>query len=445
MLDNLPEPTCQVPPEPVPVQFQGYIDERSQYHVTGWLRNLADLTERVPYQVRLPDTGEVLASGVASALMPAMRGWEGDDGLHGFYARFSRPVSPAEQATLAVQPPAGPPLGVSSRLVEDFAPCIYIIMDVVDNCNLRCPFCIYDYSKTFKTNMMTQETFDAVVRLAGKVTVGNFWFSCLHEPTLHPRFMDYIEQVPGQYRDRIFFTSNLAKRMPETFFNRLAASGVHHVNVSIESRDPAVYERMRKGARHRIFQENWDRLVKAFKDASAPPMLRYISLAYKSNLRELPDLVEHLLNERAGVQIEIRATYDFWHIGQTFRQSEYLDQAEWQWLRDRLAGFSKEQLALELPRDLDNPDFDAALAASLADGRAGAEPEAVGVPASFINSPPPGYLPGRYGLRVFWDGQVAVQRVWGDPTAPPGPEIVMAETNIREITDLDAFFCGLPS
>ena len=133
MLDNLPEPASQAPPEPVPVQFQGYIDERSQYHVTGWLRNLADLTERVPYQVRLPDTGEVLAAGVASALMPAMRGWEGDDGLHGFYARFSRPVSPAEQATLAVQPPSGPPLGVSSRLVEDFAPCIYIIMDVVDN------------------------------------------------------------------------------------------------------------------------------------------------------------------------------------------------------------------------------------------------------------------------------------------------------------------------
>lgn len=52
-----------------------------------------------------------------------------------------------------------------------------------------------------------------------------FWFSCLHEPTLHPKLKDYIEKVPEIYRNKIFFTTNLAKRMSDQFLIGLLIPG----------------------------------------------------------------------------------------------------------------------------------------------------------------------------------------------------------------------------
>jgi molybdenum cofactor biosynthesis enzyme MoaA len=58
-------------------------------------------------------------------------------------------------------------------------------MNIVDNCNLRCPFCLYDYVTTFRTNVMSDAVFEAALRLLPYVGPGHFWLSCLHEPILH--------------------------------------------------------------------------------------------------------------------------------------------------------------------------------------------------------------------------------------------------------------------
>ncbi|EQD45607.1 molybdenum cofactor biosynthesis protein A, partial [mine drainage metagenome] len=163
------------------------------------------------------------------------------------------------------------------------------------------------------------ETIAAALRFLPFVAEGKFWFSCLHEPTLHPQLMAFIDKAPREYRRKIFYTTNLAKRMPQAYFAWLADSGLHNINVSIESRNPALYERMRKGARYRIFQENWDHLLAAFAQGSAPPALRYIAMAYKANFRELPDLVAFLIERRRAAQVEIRFTFDVAHLPAAFR------------------------------------------------------------------------------------------------------------------------------
>ena len=98
--------------------------------------------------------------------------------------------------------------------------------DIVNNCNLRCPFCIVDYANVKGLNLMTRETFGRALELLPMTSPGNFWLSCLHEPTLHPQFIEFIESVPDAYRDRISFTTNLSKRLPDDLLGRLANSGL---------------------------------------------------------------------------------------------------------------------------------------------------------------------------------------------------------------------------
>jgi pyruvate-formate lyase-activating enzyme len=425
--------------------YDGYLDAASDTHVSGWILNRAQVSERARHQVFLENSGEILVDAVADLFVPGLREIGVGDGAHGFYHKLPRRLDPAEHAQLQVRvSETGLPLKRPEWMARTYQPIVYIVMDIVDNCNLRCPFCLYDYSGVHKTNMMTEETMDAALRFAPYASDGAFWFSCLHEPTMHPRFTEYLRKMPREHRRTIFYTSNLARRMPGDYYAFLADSGVHHINVSIESLDPAIYERMRKGSRHRIFKENWDQMLEAFNAGSAPPRLRYIVMAYKSNFKEIPRLAEHLLNERRGAEVEVRYTYDEPHIAEDFRKAEYLDDGEWLWLRDQLAPRLGSTIMLSMP-----PGVEARAAAAQVGGRSrdsvlANDAPGEKTPAGERPSPAGAFLPGRYGLRLTWDGSLDVSRYWiGE--GQPGPDATrLVKTNVRDILDVDAFLAGLP-
>jgi Radical SAM superfamily len=433
--------------------YYGCTDAISERHVAGWVHNPGDAAERVTIEVVLAATGEVLTRGKAANHIPGLRRMGLGDGEYGFHILLPRRLTAAEREDIIVRPvSATQPLVRSGLLVTAYEPVQHVIMDIVDNCNLRCPFCVYDYALTRRTHMMSETTFRAAARLAPFVTEGNFWFSCLHEPALHPDLTAFIEAVPQAYRSKLFYTTNLAKRMPAAYFRMLASSGMHHINISIESLDPAVYEAMRKGARFHIFKENWDQVVLAFRQGAAPPALRYISLAFRSTFRQLPPLIPYLLHERRGSVVEIRHAYDAPHIPNAFRQAEYLRRDDWLWLRDQLAGYTRDQVVLALPPGLDDPEFDEQTAArgdhlsTLYESNRPAPPAwDLPVPAPFRAPLPKGYLAGQYGFRLYWNGRLEINAIWGDQEQPAPPELRLLTANIGDIDDLDALFGSLPS
>ncbi|MEJ0046997.1 MAG: radical SAM protein [Rhodospirillales bacterium] len=396
---------------PAAPAFDGYVDEVSRYHVAGWLtRHAADPTSGAPrFEAVLP-TGEVLAEGVADQFKfgPSHQG----RGLHGFFARLSRTLAEDELTAVRVHAPDGSQLVRVSHCTDEYRPVMLNAMDIVDNCNLRCPFCVWDYSSTFTTNTMDDATFEAAMRLMPFTRDSNFWLSCLHEPTLHPRFSDYLAMVPAALRKRVFFTSNFAKRMPPEYFMALANGGFGTVNVSIESLDPAIYERMRKGARHRIFMANWDALMAAFAVGQAPPFLRYIVMVYKSNLAEIPALVEHLLGARRADEIQLRFTFDMPHIPKEFRDAEYVDDAAWDWLAEAVGHHPPGRVQVIRPPPKEAP------------GGAGV------------------VLPGRFECKMSWDGTLKVHRYWAVPFSTSG-EPPVSVVNVKDIGDPAAFFGAL--
>ena len=417
-------PVLDEPPAPPPDSYRGWLFELSAGHVEGWILNLSRPGARVDYEVVLTDTGEVLARGTADQFRHGSHGLGVGDGAHTFHQHLSRSISEAEQASLVVRPRGGgEPLPRSAELKTSFEPLLHVVMDIVDNCNLRCPFCVYDYANTRTTNFMTEATIDAALRFLPLVRDGEFWFSCLHEPTLHPSLMDFIDKVPRAYRRKLFYTSNLAKRMPARYFDWLSDSGVHHINISIESLRPELYERMRKGARFPIFKQNWDALLEAMTRGTAPPQLRYIVMVYRSNLAEIPELVRYLLEERQASQVELRYTYDVAHLPPEFRRREFLDQEQWFELRDRLAGYPSAQVQLMLPP------------ASAFDNGVPVEPDhAPAEPAGEPSTAAPGpILADYYMLRLSWDGSLTVIGTRVESRNDQALEVPVLEANVRDI------------
>jgi molybdenum cofactor biosynthesis enzyme MoaA len=443
LIGFLPGQASRLPPRPrvPPTQeakpgYQGYIEQISRFHVEGWVHNLADLSERTALAVRRGDTGEVIATDVANHFRFGLSGIGVGDGGHGFHIRFPNPLPPEAVSKLEVLPtPAGHPLPKSPRCTDAYEPMMLISMDIVDNCNLRCPFCLYDYTGVRTTNVMDEATIDAALRFLPYVTDANFWFSCLHEPTLHPDLMKFISKVPREWRRKLFYTTNLAKRMPPDYYPWLADAGLHHVNISIESRDPAVYENLRKGARFHIFQENWDLLIKAASQHPNPTPIHYIAMVYRSNYRELPGLVKYLIEERRGAHVELRFTFDMPFMPSAFRDSEFLHAEGWLWLRDQLSGYSAQQVRLILPPKVTPrtpaTEFEATNRTKTSYG--------IRVKHDVRH-----FLPGRYQARLSWNGQLEISPYWAHPFEEGPGQKRICTVNVRDIQDPIQFLFGLP-
>jgi hypothetical protein len=416
------QPAQEDHPVPSTLAVRGSVDALSDLHVAGWLQAPSEPERRIAFEAVLADTGEVVSRGIADRFRPDLLAGGIGDGRHGFHGRLSRGLSVAESASLVVRAAdGGGSIARHPEAATVFEPVLYVAMDIVDNCNLRCPFCLYDYENTRATHFMTETSLQAALRFLPYTRDGEFYYSCLHEPTLHPELMRFVDQVPPQYRRKLFYTTNLAKRMPPAYFAWLAGTALHHINISIESLRPELYERMRKGARWRIFKQNWDALLTAFDEGPAPPRLRYIAMVYKSNVDEVPDLVRYLLEERRAWQVELRYTFDVAHLPRDFRESEFLDPPQWLALRDRLAleGFPPDRVQLCLP-----PEVVAA--------------EVQGTPPERGDIWPTDHCM----LHMSWDGSTRVVGISGG--SQPGTERVLTTINVAEIDDVVAFLNEIP-
>ena len=202
--------------------------------------------------------------------------------------------------------------------------------DIVNNCNLRCPFCIVDYSRINSTKLMTRETFERLLTLLPHVPDGAFWLSCLHEPTLHPKLGEFMQMIPPAYARKVAFTTNLVRPLPDELFTIWAQSGIHHINVSFDTLNEELFAFLRRPGRLKVFLENLRRMTAIFRQYPGAPRLRFITMAFRSNLEDIPEIVRLTNEEFLSSENEIRYTYNVGHITDDFRRSQYLSHEEWQ-------------------------------------------------------------------------------------------------------------------
>jgi MoaA/NifB/PqqE/SkfB family radical SAM enzyme len=216
-----------------------------------------------------------------------------------------------------------------------FSPLAYefVAADITSNCNLRCTFCINDFSRVRGNTLMEETTFEKLITLIPLVNGCNFFISCLFEPTIHPLFISFLEKIPPRYRNKVYFTTNLSTRLNLQDFQRLSRVNIHHINISIDSLQRETFEKLRQKANFEHFIDNLSDLVEVFSGAARPPRLRYTTMALKPNLHEIPKLVETCAQKYLAYTHEIRHVYQVPHLSSQWKQDNLISNHDWQQLR----------------------------------------------------------------------------------------------------------------
>ncbi len=193
---------------------------------------------------------------------------------------------------------------------------VSLTIDPVTACNLRCPFCPTGGGYTgLKREVLTPERFE---RVMGHLQVDLLEEAILYnwgEPFLNRNIFDYV----AYFRDHEVTTeisSNFsAEDYDDAFFERLVASGLSRLQVSVDGATQESYERYRvRGSLPRVIR-NLQRLHAVKRAAGADhPRVIYKMLLNRFNEHEVDAArriaedcgAEFLLNERFWCPDELR-------------------------------------------------------------------------------------------------------------------------------------------
>jgi molybdenum cofactor biosynthesis enzyme MoaA len=422
--------------------YDGYLDGNDGWTASGWAFD--GRRPDTPLVIEFYAADEKIGHVLADQVRPDLQQY--GNGVHAFCFRLPPTIGQHELLTARIAGSdfilKGSPMPRAPRQS------ISLSGDIVNQCNLRCPFCMVDYTNFPSVKRMPREIYDRTLQLLPITARGRFWLSCLHEPTLHPQFVNFIEAVPEVYRDRVSFTTNLARRIDDDLLSRLAYSGIDEIRVSFDSLDAAVLSELRKKAKFDVFRRNLLDLSAALRQSRNRPRLHFITMPFKDNYREVADIVRFGRDLGADSH-EIRYVYYRPHLAKWGRD-HILDPAEWAELERSLAPLAWNALTIAGPpadtveNFLEERGFGEYVAREVAFANMDGQPATIPDPARagplFSDTP--------LRLRLRWDGLIVSGMPYtgvesprgGEAPSPPEPYF---KVNVIQLEQPAAYFDAL--
>ncbi len=207
-----------------------------------------------------------------------------------------------------------------------------IFGDVTNNCNLRCNFCCNSDWSIASSRRMSMEVLEKYSTLTPLLYNGShLHLSCRMEPFLQPRFMDMVAALPREVQQQSMFTSNLCVRpFPDSLLEQLASSGLAFFNISVDTLDWKLFEQLRVNGRASVFFDNLERLSSALRRADSPTSMRFITVALRQNMAEIPSLINRAARLFPVYEHEIRRPFGHTHMpDQEWSTASVMGDNEW--------------------------------------------------------------------------------------------------------------------
>lgn len=133
------------------------------------------------------------------------------------------------------------------KISTDFP--IYILIEPVSSCNLKCQICFQSDKSFIKKEFMGKMDFDLYKKIIDEALENGtkaITFGSRGEPTIHPQIIDFIDYAKNKFLEFKLITN--ATKLNEKLIRKIFESNIDLVSFSIDSEDKNIYEKIRKFA-----------------------------------------------------------------------------------------------------------------------------------------------------------------------------------------------------
>lgn len=189
---------------------------------------------------------------------------------------------------------------------------IYLDVELTNCCNIKCNMCPVGVGSMKRNKgFMSDETFAKLLDNIRKYPIQGVRLIRWGEPTLHPHFLDWIEELK-QAGVLVHFNTN-GLLLDEEMSRRLISTEIDSVKFSFQGIDDLTYSEMRNGGSYSQLFNNIKTLYEMRGEKEAP----YISIT-TSTTYESPEEIEHFKNT-------VRPYCDEVNVGRTKMQHVDID------------------------------------------------------------------------------------------------------------------------
>ena len=126
---------------------------------------------------------------------------------------------------------------------------IYVLIEPVSACNLRCPFCFQvdpDFTRKPYAGIMDMDLFKRVIDECEANGTGAITLASRGEPTMHPKFNEMLEYISGKFFEVKINTNGT--RLTDEICHSIFKNKVNDIVLSIDTENKELFEKFRKNA-----------------------------------------------------------------------------------------------------------------------------------------------------------------------------------------------------
>ena len=196
------------------------------------------------------------------------------------------------QRNLSLLPPEIQPAWqrsiLAGRSLQDLPWPERVIIELANTCNLDCPMCRVGAHGADLRRIMPLEDFRRLLLRLATISVRDIRLNGLGESTLVPGFDAYLDLLAGQEVTVELITNGTA---PPRVYRRMVDDGATLL-FSWDAAEPALFEKLRRGARWARCLEILTAVARYARDAGREDLVHLIFTMQAGNVDQLPPLVE---------------------------------------------------------------------------------------------------------------------------------------------------------
>lgn len=189
---------------------------------------------------------------------------------------------------------------------------IYILIEPVSSCNLKCPMC-FQSDKTFidKKYMgkMSFDLFKKIVDEAQKKGTKAITFGSRGEPTIHPEICEFLKYLKGKFLDIKLITN--ATKLNEKLIRTIFETKVNLVTFSIDSEDEKIYEEIRKfGKFNQVLEnvKNYNKIKKEYDNCNTITRISGVKVKAEQDEKKFESFWKEYADE-----VSIKKAFERWN------------------------------------------------------------------------------------------------------------------------------------